>query len=402
VPFEAVACAGCGSTDVQEVKPSTYFCNHCETVFKYVDPSRLVVEHSPSFCWCGNPIQVQCQLCTRGMCRQCDVSANQAAIYRSPGSQVGYKCGRTSNRGARVSLYGPGAAPGSFYYFSYHALEDLNVLPFPVNGFGYLHRDMDRRVCGPFLYLSELLSTMAVARGLHYKRCEVPVGHLCFACVAAAVPATVERIANREICESPGCADRPHETCGCCGGSFCEGCLTPRVIGSTMGVFDEVTDCVSVTRMLFGGFICGIEPGGGVRFPHCGPEGLCLPCLGEAIDKARELARQICEQEYQLQPAAPRYMWGGLRQVAEEGIRYEIPEITATTKKKRNAELSRRYETSAQYAKEINARAQDYVKGSKCERQKAFQDRKLYATYVILDERDKAVPAALSALGETR
>lgn len=169
-----------------------------------------------------------------------------------------------------------------------------------------------------------------------------------------------------------------------------------------MGVFDKDTDRTSVARMLFGGFICGIEPGGEVRFPHLGPEGLCLPCLGEAIDKARELAKRICEQEYQLQLAAPRYMWDGVRQVPEEGIRYEIPEITATTKKKRNAEWARRCETGDRYAEEIKERVQDYMKGSKCERQKAFQDRKFYATYVIFDECDKAAPAALSTLGETR
>lgn len=90
MPSEAPTCPTCGSTDVQEVKPGTYFCNYSETVFKYIDPSRLRVEHSPAFCWCGNPIQVQCQLCKTEMCLQCDVAADPTAIYRAPGTRFGY------------------------------------------------------------------------------------------------------------------------------------------------------------------------------------------------------------------------------------------------------------------------------------------------------------------------
>jgi hypothetical protein len=40
MPFESLSCPRCGSGDVQEVKPETYFCNHCDNVFKYVRPSR--------------------------------------------------------------------------------------------------------------------------------------------------------------------------------------------------------------------------------------------------------------------------------------------------------------------------------------------------------------------------
>jgi hypothetical protein len=40
MPFESLSCSRCGSGDVQEVKPETYFCNHCDNVFRYVRPSR--------------------------------------------------------------------------------------------------------------------------------------------------------------------------------------------------------------------------------------------------------------------------------------------------------------------------------------------------------------------------
>jgi hypothetical protein len=75
MPLEAISCTGCGSADVQEVKPSTYFCNHCETVFKHIDPTRVNVSHTPGFCDCGSgrPVKSQCQLCTNALCRDCDM-----------------------------------------------------------------------------------------------------------------------------------------------------------------------------------------------------------------------------------------------------------------------------------------------------------------------------------------
>ncbi len=41
MPFESLSCTNCGSGDVQEVKPDTYFCKNCERVFKYVSPGRM-------------------------------------------------------------------------------------------------------------------------------------------------------------------------------------------------------------------------------------------------------------------------------------------------------------------------------------------------------------------------
>lgn len=386
MPYEAPTCPDCGSTDVQEVKPGTYFCNYSESVFKYVDPSRLRVEHSPSFCWCGNPIQVQCQLCKTEMCLQCDLAANRDAIYRGPGTRFGYGPNRDT-----ISL---GAAEDSFRYEPYLWMGK-NVLPVPVRGFGYLHRDMDRRICGPFLYLSELLSTMTVAHGLHYTQDMLPAEHLCSACVATAVPATAERIANREICESPGCTGRPSETCGCCGSSFCADCVTLRAynnLGSAMWPKRRHSDDPDKPRHLFRHIFCTL-PTGSVFLPQ--PEGLCLPCLGEAIDKASNLAQQICEREYRLRPAPPRHISYDL-QPKETILHYEVAEIMVATKKARRAEISRQYETSARYAKELTERMDNYVKSSPCELQEAFRDKKYYASYAILDERDRTAPATRS------
>lgn len=40
MPLESLACPRCGSSDFQGVKSETYFCNHCENIFKYVESSR--------------------------------------------------------------------------------------------------------------------------------------------------------------------------------------------------------------------------------------------------------------------------------------------------------------------------------------------------------------------------
>lgn len=46
-------CANCGSGDVQEVKPDTYFCNYCDRVFKYVTPSRMHASGGCEVLVCG-------------------------------------------------------------------------------------------------------------------------------------------------------------------------------------------------------------------------------------------------------------------------------------------------------------------------------------------------------------
>jgi len=71
--LEALRCTNCGSQNVDEVKRGTYFCQHCETVFRYVDPSRVTVTHEQAFCECGNAVEFQCYLCRTGICGDHDV-----------------------------------------------------------------------------------------------------------------------------------------------------------------------------------------------------------------------------------------------------------------------------------------------------------------------------------------
>jgi hypothetical protein len=66
MPLGAIKCTECGSGDVKEVKANTYFCDHCETFFRYIDPSRVTVQRD--FCECGGVIAFQCRVCRVGLC----------------------------------------------------------------------------------------------------------------------------------------------------------------------------------------------------------------------------------------------------------------------------------------------------------------------------------------------
>jgi hypothetical protein len=73
MPFESLSCPRCGSGDVQDVKPETYFCNHCDSVFKYARPNRAgsaggcEVPAEGMDC-CGVPAIGRCRICRRAFC----------------------------------------------------------------------------------------------------------------------------------------------------------------------------------------------------------------------------------------------------------------------------------------------------------------------------------------------
>jgi hypothetical protein len=166
MPLEALACTNCGSAAVREVKPSTYFCNHCDSVFKHVDPAKLIV--GPAFCEHGNPVDVQCQICRTGMCsRRCDVVPAWAAR------------------------------------------KDLGIVR--TEGFGYVSAD------GPYFSVSKLLASLALAR-------ERSLSHVCYACVTDAVPVAAEYVSSGAICQTARCLATSTTRCPCCRGAFCGQC----------------------------------------------------------------------------------------------------------------------------------------------------------------------------------
>jgi hypothetical protein len=89
MPLESLACTNCGSADVKEVKAETYFCNQCDSVFKYVVHGRVSATVGTSFCRCGNPVTAQCTVCRVSMlCAACDfsrVSAERAILTANSG-----------------------------------------------------------------------------------------------------------------------------------------------------------------------------------------------------------------------------------------------------------------------------------------------------------------------------
>jgi hypothetical protein len=67
MPVETIKCQECGSSDVQEVKPSTYFCNHCDAVCQHVDPTATPVAGC-EIDSCGVAAVGRCHGCTRAFC----------------------------------------------------------------------------------------------------------------------------------------------------------------------------------------------------------------------------------------------------------------------------------------------------------------------------------------------
>jgi hypothetical protein len=72
MPFESLSCPSCGSGDAQEVKPETYFCNHCDNVFKHVSPRQSGgtggCELPVTGQSCGVPAIGRCGTCSRAYC----------------------------------------------------------------------------------------------------------------------------------------------------------------------------------------------------------------------------------------------------------------------------------------------------------------------------------------------
>ncbi len=167
--LQSLNCTGCGSGDVREVKTDTYFCNHCETVFKYADPTKQTVEATPAFCECGLPVEIQCQLCKKAMCGQCMLRWDTSPEMTAP---------RTWRQ----------------------------VLP--VEGLGYRYENQ--------LVLSwhKLVKTLGDPRWF------------CADCLRGAVPRTVEAIDAGRYCTYLFCANPPNTQCRCCERRCCESCLS--------------------------------------------------------------------------------------------------------------------------------------------------------------------------------
>jgi hypothetical protein len=338
--FEALACTNCGSGDVQEVKPDTYFCNHCDSVFKHVDPTKLTV--GPAFCEHGNRVEVQCQVCKTGMCRsRCDI--------------------------VPVSHQRSGIVP--------------------TEGFGYLEQGVGRKadVDGPFLDVGKLLTSLFLDRG-------EDLIHACHACVIRAVPAAAMRVSTGALCETVWCCGVSAGVCPCCHGGFCRRCSVPEVEKQWLPKGSGMLGKPAA--------ICAWDPDGdraSESFPidKPMPAGMCGPCVGENREKIAAIAARICRQDYarKLVPIAGD---------SDSYDRFKVP-ATPTPARRKNypVERTRVIRIARGYAAEVNARLQQVVVTyGTCERGKPSAVRRgvPYVDYVIADERDRVVPAAVSGV----
>ncbi len=70
MPNEPVQCPNCGSGDVRQLAADSYRCEHCQTSFHWVDPTKKTVVQKPSVCKCGRVAVAFCSRCGQGVCQE--------------------------------------------------------------------------------------------------------------------------------------------------------------------------------------------------------------------------------------------------------------------------------------------------------------------------------------------
>ena len=182
---ESIVCPHCGSGDVTEVKLNTYFCNHCETISKYFDPSKTTVVSSPAFCTCGNKVEFQCNLCAKGLCALCDVIATHERAEQS------WKIRSTESRAWPHWAVAPLIESKDWgYNFQLPAMTAATHLP-----------------C--------MKVVNSVENSLGHPN------HICMTCVSDAVPRLRKILEAGGVCTIPACPSGTSYNCDCCGYGFC-------------------------------------------------------------------------------------------------------------------------------------------------------------------------------------
>ena len=226
---------------------------------------------------------------------------------------------------------------------------DLQSWPVHVAGFGYVNRVWDYRyryldrgqhgggAYGPFLYLNELLSSLASAHGFRYRKGSGPVRHLCWPCLYTAVPDTAERIASGLMCETPGCVTDPCERCRCCRGAFCEACLmliSPGGPGPCRISWAEPGGQVSRNGEVLHAVGAALDR----SVVPAARRGLCGICRGERYHQQKEMSEKIIGERYAgvLVPARD-----GTRDHAGQTAAFQLPAVKRWTRSGRQKERAR-------------------------------------------------------------
>jgi hypothetical protein len=70
VPNEPIQCPNCGGGHVRQLAADSYTCEHCQTDFRWVDPTRRTVVHESRVCKCGNNAVAHCVRCREPLCKK--------------------------------------------------------------------------------------------------------------------------------------------------------------------------------------------------------------------------------------------------------------------------------------------------------------------------------------------
>jgi hypothetical protein len=66
---QSISCPSCGAVDCREYRADAFVCSHCDTTFRWVDPSRMTVRNQPASCLCGRQPCGSCTQCNAPICR---------------------------------------------------------------------------------------------------------------------------------------------------------------------------------------------------------------------------------------------------------------------------------------------------------------------------------------------
>jgi len=69
MPNEPVQCPNCGGGNVRQLATDSYACEHCQTDFHWVNPTKITVTHEQKLCACGRVAVGFCCRCGRGLCQ---------------------------------------------------------------------------------------------------------------------------------------------------------------------------------------------------------------------------------------------------------------------------------------------------------------------------------------------
>lgn len=271
--FEGITCPNDGAIEgITQVEPDTFYCSHCKSLFKYVDPRRFKVQVEGSFCSCGNRVEFRCQLCNKELCPECDVIEWQMGSWAPSGHPF-----------VQPTRY-PRTLIVAAQDFGYLAQGDSLKAFVPIYG-----RISMSSVAGPTLYASEILSQLAKGRPSGLR-------HLCGACLKTGVPAAIAAIASGQMCESPGCAEKARVSCQCCGSAFC----AQHIRKTEMEEFRENPNLATHYLRNIASIRCKMGFSPSEHDPHIvlrGPEvaGLCQMCASERVEETRQAVVSICD-----------------------------------------------------------------------------------------------------------